>query len=261
MAKKKVEELDEIVFRDRNKEYGAYYLRKVYNKFTTRSLLFSLTIMLLVVLIPFLIFQQSRSLNVDKSVAAEFTTLTTPPDEAPPPPPPPPEEQQVVEKARFTAPIVTTDTVDQGQTFNQDELNIQSTTVQLDTNVNIVVEEKKDEVIEQPELQVFTIVEEFPKFPGGDEAGFAFLSENIKYPVVARDNGIQGTVYVEFTVNTDGSIVDVTRKLGTKEVGAGCDEEAIRVVKMMPKWSPGKQSGKNVRVRMVLPVKFKLQDQ
>lgn len=258
MITKKVEEFDEIVFKDRNKEYGAYYLRKVDKKYTTRSLLISMGILLLGVLIPFFIYQQTRVVNVDKSISTEFTNLQKPPEEAAPPPPPPPEEQQVEQKAKFTAPIVTTDSVDPGQTFNQDELNITSTKVVLDTNTTIVVEEKKEEVIEV-EAQVFTIVEEQPKFPGGEEEWYKFLKENIKYPSVAKENGIQGTVYVEFTVNSDGSIVDVTRKSGTKEVGAGCDDEAIRVMRMMPKWTPGKQSGKNVRVRQVLPVKFKLE--
>lgn len=258
MSNKKHESLDEIVFKERNKEYGAYYLRKVYKKYTTRSLLISLGFLLLAVLVPFFIYQQARSVNVEKSVAAEFTNIAKPPEEAPPPPPPPPPAEELEQKVKFTAPIVTTDSVEQGTVFNQDDLNTETTNFAVDTNTTIVVD-NTDEVIEQVEMKVFTIVEEQPVFTGGDGEMFKFLTQNTKYPEVAKENNIQGIVFVEFVVNADGSISDVARKVGTKEVGAGCDEEAIRVIKMMPKWVPGKQSGKNVRVRVVLPVKFKLE--
>lgn len=259
MAGKKVEPLEEIVFRDRNKEYGAYFLRKVYKKYTSRSLLISLGILLICVLLPFFWFKAQNTIKTDTSVTAEFTTLTKPPEEAPPPPPPPPDVQQIEQKVRFTAPVVTTDTIDQGTVFNQDDLKETTTNFAPDTTKTIVVSDTKDQVIEQPEMQVFTIVEEPPTYPGGDVEMFKFLQQNIKYPEVAKENNIQGIVFIEFVVNGNGAISDVKRKDGTREVGAGCDEEAIRVVKTMPKWSAGKQSGKNVRVRMVLPVKFKLE--
>ena len=100
------------------------------------------------------------------------------------------------------------------------------------------------------------MVEQKPEFPDGEAALFKYLSSNIKYPAIARENGVEGTVYVGFVVNTDGSITDVTVKRG---VGAGCSEEAVRVIQGMPKWKPGRQQGRAVRVAYTVPVKFKLE--
>jgi periplasmic protein TonB len=111
--------------------------------------------------------------------------------------------------------------------------------------------------VEKPVVeQIFTIVEQNPEFPDGQKAMFSWLSSNIKYPPIARENGIEGTVYVGFVVNTDGSIVDVIVKRG---IGGGCNEEAVRVVQQMPNWKPGRQQGRPVRVAFTLPIKFKLE--
>src|SRR5690606_3495964 len=97
--------------------------------------------------------------------------------------------------------------------------------------------------------------EEMPGFPGGEEALFKFLGDNIKFPAMAKDAGITGTVYITFVVKEDGSVQDVRVLRG---IGGGCDEEAVRVVKAMPKWNPGKQRGKAVRVQYNLPIIFTL---
>lgn len=110
----------------------------------------------------------------------------------------------------------------------------------------------EEEVFEQ---QIFLVVEEDPEFVGGDAARMKFLSENIVYPQMARESGIQGTVYLTFVIERDGSVTDIQVLRG---IGGGCDEEAIRVVKNMPKWKPGKQRGKPVRVQFRLPIKFVL---
>ena len=101
------------------------------------------------------------------------------------------------------------------------------------------------------------VVEKMPEFPGGQAALFKYLSENVKYPVIAQENGIQGRVICQFVVNTDGSIVnvEVVRSGGD----ASLDKEAVRVIKSMPKWHPGQQRGKPVRVKYTVPVNFKLQ--
>lgn len=104
--------------------------------------------------------------------------------------------------------------------------------------------------------EVFTEVEQMPEYPGGQEAMAGFLSGNIKYPAEAKEKGIQGTVYVAFVVAADGNVTDIKIE---KSVGYGCDEEALRVVKQMPKWKPGVQKGKPVAVSFVLPIKFQLQ--
>ena len=114
----------------------------------------------------------------------------------------------------------------------------------------VVVEEASDEG------EIFQVVEQMPEFTGGMQALMAYLSKNIKYPSVAQDNGIQGRVLVSFVVNKDGSIVDPEV---IKSVDAALDKEAMRVIKAMPKWNPGKQRGKPVRVKYTVPVLFRLQ--
>lgn len=108
---------------------------------------------------------------------------------------------------------------------------------------------------EVAEAEIFTVVEEAPSYPGGDESRIRFLQENIKYPQMARESGIQGTVYVTFVVEKNGSVTDVKVLRG---IGGGCDEEAIRVIQAMPPWNPGKQRGKPVRVQFNMPIKFTL---
>ena len=105
------------------------------------------------------------------------------------------------------------------------------------------------------EMEIFTVVEDQPNFPGGDEARMIYLKDNIKYPQMARESGIQGTVYITFVVERNGSVTDVKVLRG---IGGGCDEEAIRVIENMPKWNPGKQRGKPVRVQFNMPIKFTL---
>jgi len=112
-----------------------------------------------------------------------------------------------------------------------------------------------DKMAGEAEKPVFTIVEEMPSFPGGDIERNKFLSGNIVYPQQAAENGVQGTVYISFIVDIKGKISDVKVLRG---IGGGCDEEAVRVVEMMPKWLPGKQNGKRVRVLYNMPVYFKL---
>jgi periplasmic protein TonB len=102
---------------------------------------------------------------------------------------------------------------------------------------------------------VLLVVEQMPSFPGGEEVLYKFLSNNIKYPSVAKEKGISGTVIISFVIEEDGSVAEAKVLRG---IGGGCDEEALRVVNLMPKWSPGKQSGKPVRVQYNLPIKFTL---
>lgn len=103
---------------------------------------------------------------------------------------------------------------------------------------------------------IYMFVDHMPEYPGGDDAMLKFLSQNIIYPQIAKETGITGTVYSRFVVEKDGSVSDVNVLKG---IGGGCDEEVVRVVKLMPKWSPGLQEGKKVRVQFNLPVKFTLE--
>ncbi|MFC2111539.1 energy transducer TonB [Bacteroidota bacterium] len=109
---------------------------------------------------------------------------------------------------------------------------------------------------EESEDTIVTIVEVAPKFPGGETARINFLKQNIEYPELAREQGIQGTVYVTFVIRNDGSLSDIGILRG---IGGGCDEEVIRVIKLMPKWEPGYQRGKAVNVQFNMPMKFTLE--
>jgi TonB family protein len=111
----------------------------------------------------------------------------------------------------------------------------------------------------EDEETIFMVVETMPEFPGGQQALFKYLAENVKYPVIAQENGIQGRVICQFVVNKDGSIVDVVAVRSSGE--ASLDKEAIRVIKSMPKWKPGKQRGKPVRVKYTVPINFRLTDE
>ena len=130
--------------------------------------------------------------------------------------------------------------------------------VDIDQLVNYVTDRtySLDEETEEEDVQIFTVVENDPEFPGGRESLYKYLCDNIKLPQLARDNNITGKVYVTFVVERDGSISN-PRIL--RDIGGGCGAEAVRVIKSMPKWIPGKQRGKPVRVQFNLPVSFNLQ--
>jgi protein TonB len=161
------------------------------------------------------------------------------------PPPPPPEQPEVTTEFEVVE--------DEAEIKNELVVNAEVT----DDTKNIEITPVKIEQEEEEEdVQIFTVVENDPEFPGGMEALYKYLRDNIKYPQLARDNNITGKVYVTFVVERDGSIAN-PRVL--KDIGGGCGAEAIRVVKSMPKWTPGKQRGKAVRVQFNLPVSFNLQ--
>ncbi|MEA4982554.1 MAG: energy transducer TonB [Paludibacter sp.] len=159
------------------------------------------------------------------------------------PPPPAPEVPEVIEVLN-----VVEDDVETAEIVidTEDDKNKQ---VVIQAPVQVAVVEEESEV-------VFMVVESMPSFPGGDAALFKYLSDNIKYPVIAQESGIQGRVICQFVVNRDGSIVDIEV---VRSVDKSLDAEAVRVISKMPKWTPGKQRGKTVRVKYTLPVNFRLQ--
>ena len=160
------------------------------------------------------------------------------------PPPPPPPAVQEVEVLNVVEDDVETETI---EINTEDDKDVE---VVIAPPVEAPVEEEEEEVI-------FMVVESMPEFPGGQQALFKYLAENVKYPVIAQENGIQGRVICQFVVNKDGSIVDVVAVRSSGE--ASLDKEAIRVISSMPKWKPGKQRGKPVRVKYTVPVNFRLQ--
>ena len=149
------------------------------------------------------------------------------------------------------------------------KINVVEDDIQVDDDIDIDVEANENTEVQEyvapvkveeeesaEEMQIFMVVESMPEYPGGEAALYKYLAENIKYPQMAKESGIQGRVFVTFVVERDGRVTDVRVLRG---IGGGCDEEAIRVVENMPKWTPGKQRGKSVRVQYNLPVKFTLQ--
>ena len=141
----------------------------------------------------------------------------------------------------------------------QDDVETEDLNINAEVDQNEVIDEyvpvevEEEEVVEQ---EIFQIVEEMPSYPGGDQKLMEYIAKNIKYPQIARESGIQGRVFVGFVVEPDGHVSNVKLLRG---IGGGCDEEAMRVIKSMPKWKPGKQRGKAVRVSYQIPVMFKLQ--
>ncbi|MDR2497599.1 MAG: energy transducer TonB [Tannerellaceae bacterium] len=179
-------------------------------------------------------------------IKAETEIDITRPEETPPPPPPPP--------VQATPEIL--EVVDNNAAIDQQEMRSTEDdlhTIQVESYVQpsavMTVEE------EASQEEIFQRVEEMPQFPGGDLELFKFLRDNIWYPFGAMHDGISGRVTVGFVVNSDGSIVDATVLRG---VDPALDKEALRVVSSMPKWTPGKQRGKPVRVKYAVPVTFKL---
>lgn len=176
------------------------------------------------------------------AVEEEMVPVTKQEEIKPPPPPPPPKMAEVLN-------IVTDDTE------ISDELEILDTEATEETEIEfqeVTVEEEVEEVADE----VFVIVEQMPTFPGGDLELRKFLAQSVKYPVIAQENGIQGRVFVRFVINQKGEVtnVEVARPLDPN-----LDKEAVRVVKSMPKWTPGMQRGKPVKVSYTVPINFVLQ--
>lgn len=265
----------EMVFEGRNKEYGAYRLRKNAGK---RNLYSLITIFIAALAIwggiSLVKFVESRTKTVAQTSVAELSALNQPKKKAEV------KQQQkvkleqpekVVERVKssvkFTAPVIKKD----NEVKPEDELKTQDELMNTKTAIGALDVKGNDdangevlkikEAVAQPEPKpevekVFDVVEQMPSFPGGPAALMEWLSNNVKYPVVAQENGVQGRVVVSFVVERDGSITDVKVVRG---VDPSLDKEASRVVRAMPRWIPGKQNGSAVRVKYNVPVAFRLQ--
>ena len=265
----------DLVFEGKNKEYGAYVLRKETGKRNLKALIWVLIGIALIFAIAYanLAIQNAIKQNASIETDVELSKLAQK-KEAKVERKEPVKvemEQKVVEKVKssvkFTAPEIKKDdeVKPEDELKSQDDLSKTNTAIGAfdvkgnDEAEGEVLKAKEVVVDEKPkeeETKVFDVVEQMPQFPGGPNALFEYLSKNIKYPVVAEENGIQGRVIVTFVVERDGSITDVKV---VKSVDPSLDKEAQRVVKSMPKWIPGKQNGSPVRVKYTVPVTFKLQ--
>lgn len=269
-------EWTDLVFAGRNQAYGAYQLRKGTGK---RNVISIIAVVALVLLCQIgLSLKKAADAEARKRAAmtevVELSKLEQPKKKA--------EVKQqkkiqvepekVVERVKssikFTAPVIKKD----NEVKPEEELKTQDELMNTKTAIGAIDVKGNDdkggevlklkEAVAQPEPKpevenkVFDVVEQMPSFPGGPSALMKYLSENVRYPVVAQENGVQGRVVVSFVVEKDGHITDVKV---VRSVDPSLDKEAARVVKSMPSWIPGKQNGSAVRVKYNVPVSFKLQ--
>jgi protein TonB len=253
-----VQRWEDLVFENRNKAYGAYVLRTVYTKNVIRGVILTLVIVALLFYSPDIIAFFKGKEVVEKVAPRKlvYTDLSAPPPIDKPKPPPPQIELPKLQKViKFVPPkVVKEEVVEEIPTIQEIKQN-EVAAVEVEGPTEVVFEEPVKEVVVEDENKIFTVVEQNPEFVGGYEAMMNFIRKNMRYPASARRMGVDGTVYVSFVVSKDGSISEVKTIRG---ISADCDKEAMRVVGMMPPWKAGKQNGKPVFVRFVLPIKFKL---
>ena len=264
----------DLVFEGKNHSYGAYQLRKNTGKRNVMAILVMFAIGVAIAAFVAIKGVVENAMKQDVAIEAdvELAKLAEKKEAKVEKKEEPKVEKVEVEKVKssvkFVPPVIKKDSEvkPEEELKSQEELNKTNTAIGAfdvkgnDEAAGEVLKAK--EVIAQPEppkeeeTKVFDVVEQMPSFPGGPSALMQYLSSNIKYPVVAEENGVQGRVVCTFVVERDGSITDVRV---IKSVDPSLDKEAVRVVKSMPKWIPGKQNGSAVRVKYTVPVTFRLQ--
>ncbi len=247
---------DDIVFESRNKEYGAYQLRKKYQRNVLISLLIGLIIISTAVITPYLNAKalENTKKRAEREVVVKMENLDQPTEQVAPPEPPPPPPAEAIQQAKYVPPVVV-DSIkpeEQSQLMTADQAQVE---VKNEDVVEAVQEVKQEVKEEEPEAEPFVVVEEMPMFPGGDAALLGWISEHTQYPEVAKENNIQGKVIVRFCVTAKGT---VDRVSVLKGVDPELDKEAIRVVQTLPPFKPGKQGGKPVPVWYMVPINFTL---
>lgn len=269
-------EWSDLLFENRNKEYGAYVLRQ---QTSNRNIASIVVILILVATVVGLLVAKSAYDEYKRKITPAYNdavVVSVLPNKAPEVKRVEPVRQENVERVvekvrgsiRFVAPVIKRDDEvnPEDQMRTQDEIMSSKVAVGfadvIGNDESADVLRHKDVLVTEPvkpreeENKVFEVVEQMPSFPGGISALMKYLSKNIKYPPVAEENGIQGRVICTFVVERDGSVSDIRI---AKSVDPSLDKEAIRVVSTMPRWIPGRQNGQSVRVKFTLPVTFRLQ--
>ncbi len=261
----------DIIFDGRNKDYGAYELRKTYNKRLTTALV-GMAALLALLFIGFFIANTIAANSAKekvqvKDVQLEEIKAEEKKNEPPPPPPPPKQEPPKVEMAKFTPPkIVKDEEVKEEEkppeqekledtkigTVNQEGIKDEGIVAPVDNGKGVVEAPKKDETDYD---KTFTKVEIESDYPGGQGAWVRYLNKNLVYPQDAQDNEIQGTVIVQFIVDKEGNVSDVEAISGANELRA----EAVRVIKKSGKWTPAVQNGRQVKSYKKQPITFRLE--
>ncbi len=257
----------ELIFKDRNKNYGAYKMRRDLGRRQTFALIVVAVVAIVGFSAPRLI---KMALPEKKDVMTEVTQLSAldqpevkqeelvkPVEQVAPPP-------KLKSTIKFTPPVIKADeeVPDDEQLRSQDELaetKLQISIADVQGNDELDGADIADlqELITQApvEEKPYVHVEQMPQFPGGNEELLNYISKQLKYPVIAQENGIEGMVVVQFVVKADGHVGDIKV---VRSLDPYCDREAVRVVQSLPQWIPGKQNGRNVPVYYTLPIRFKL---
>lgn len=271
-------EWTDIIFEGKNKDFGAYELRNQSVRRHNLAMLSVVVVIILALLISLFVSSIERAEEtITGEAEQEMVSVDTTQDEPEPEDEPedrfeePEVEEVLPEEVLNTVKVTEIAIVDDDQVSKEDEVKNQEELTQTETafgasdfdkgtdDVTVVREVKNEVVVEEkkPEPEkIFTAVEESPKFPGGDAELYKWLSKNIRYPEMAAQNNIQGRVTVQFVVEKDGSVGEVKVIRGKDP---DLDKEAVRVVKSLPKFIPGKMNGQSVRVWYTLPISFKLQ--
>lgn len=259
-----------LVFESRPKDYGAYIMRSLSSKRHRIAIIATIVLFLLAFTLPGLIksiLPAEKETNVEVTALSNIKLEKNKPKDIEQPKIEEELPQKVKSTIKFTPPVIKDDAEvkDEEVMKTQEEvtdskLSISTADVKGNSQdadaVDLAdLQQQQTQVVEEVEEKPFTVVEQFPEFPGGESGMAKFLHDNIKYPQIARESGISGTVYLTFVVSKTGKISDVRVLRG---IGGGCDEEAIRVIKAMPSWIPGRQNGKPVPVQFNLPIKFTL---
>ncbi len=260
--------LNDIVFECRNKEYGAYDLRQRYPQTLRNALLIGVSVVLIMIVVPSIYAKFSvksgTEMNQDDTIWTEVNQMPDEPIIEPVEPIELPKQSTVA----FPPYVVETDAPDNTEVpiiDDFDKAKPASVTYDGDEGGEVEIVAPADNVPPPVILQTLELTPEImetyrvdiqPEFPGGINEFKNFLVKNLKYPSAAQSAGVSGKVYLQFTVNQDGSLDNIS---AIKGIGYGCDEEAIRVMKLMPAWKPGRQSGRAVRVKFNVPIVFALE--
>ena len=259
----------DVIFTDRNKSYGAYDLRKQNPKNTSKALLIGVLAFAFAISLPTIINIITGLIpKAEDKVKIVPVVLQPPPplNKQKPPPPPPEPPKPKIDQVKFPPPVVKPDNEVKEQPPTVKELEVADPgqkNIKGDPNADIKIDEPVGnsdvkQVTEEDPNKIFTSVEQHPEFPGGDAAFGKYLGNKIRYPAIAKENNVQGKVFLNFTVERDGSLTDIKVVRG---IGSGCDDEAVRVLKSSPRWKPGIQNGRAVRVSYTIPISFTLQQE
>jgi protein TonB len=253
------EEWCDLVFEGKNQTYGAYVLRKFRDKRHRVAVITTFVFFFLAFSIPTLlsiIAPKMKSRNVEVNVLTNIDLEK----EKKEPPKLEKEPEQIKASIKFTPPVIAPDDQVKEEMKSQDQLSETPMAISIadikGTNEGKDIAEVAVKQAVEEEEKPLLVVEQNPEFSGGYEAMLKFLKDKMTYPALAQESGIQGTVFVQFVVSKTGKISLVKVLRG---IGGGCDEEAVRVVKEMPNWIPGRQNGQAVPVMFQIPVKFQLQ--